>query len=342
MKRRAAIVGLALVLLVSVTLAVCQVPLPELRSLVSVRKVDSYPLYVMHYYGDYGFARYLQRGVAEEQASLPALGLGDVWACTGFAAANPSGDAIVGRNFDWHNRQALLLFTDPPDGYASVSMVDISYLGYPRENPSWADRRALLDAPYLPFDGMNERGLAVGMMAVSHARDRDTPQRVTISSIHAIRLMLDYAASVEEAVSLLGDYTVAFGDPPIHYLVADSSGHSAVIEYLDGEMVVQHNEVPWQVLTNFILAEARPAGADSRCWRYNLAYERLAQGYGALSQTDACPSSRTSLSPIPCGRSCTTWAAASSTSRWAGTMIEYTHFSSTDGKENLHERVSRL
>ena len=287
MKRRAAIAGLALVLLVSVCLVVCQAPLREWRSLASVRKVDSYPLYVMHYYGDYGFARFLQRGIAQEQASLPDFGWGDAWACTGFAAANPSGDAIVGRNFDWHNRQTLLLFTDPPDGYASVSMVDISYLGFPRDNPSWADRRALLDAPYLPFDGMNERGLAVGMMAVPHARDRDKPQSVTISSIHAIRLMLDYAANVEEAVSLLREVTVAFGDPPIHYLVADSSGDSAVIEYLDGEMVVQHNEVPWQVSTNFLLAEARPAGADSPCWRYNLAYERLEQGYGTLSQADA-------------------------------------------------------
>jgi hypothetical protein len=287
MRKRGAIVGLALALLVSVCLALCQAPLREWRSLFSVRKVDSYPLYVMRYYGDYGFSRYLERGIAQGQASLPGFGWADAWACTGFAAANPSGDAIMGRNFDWRNRQALLLFTDPPDGYASVSMVDTSHLGYPRENPSWADRRALLDAPYLPFDGMNERGLAVGMMAVPHARDRDKPQSVTISSIHAIRLMLDYAANVEEAVSLLGEVTVAFGDPPIHYLVADSSGHSAVIEYLDGEMVVQHNEKPWHVSTNFILAEARLAGADSGCWRYNLAYERLEQGHGTISQADA-------------------------------------------------------
>jgi hypothetical protein len=134
---------------------------------------------------------------------------------------------------------------------------------------------------------MNERGLAVGMMAVAHARDSDEPQRVTISSIHAIRLMLDYAADVEEAISLLGDYTIDFGSPPIHYLIGDASGRSAVIEYLDGEMTVQRNEKPWQVSTNFILAEEKPVGADSPCWRYNRVYERLEQGNGVLSQPEA-------------------------------------------------------
>ncbi len=287
MARRAAIVALALVLLVSICLALCQAPLSEWRSMASLRRVDGYPLYVMRYYGDYGFSRFLQQVTAWGPTRLPDLALGDAWACTGFAAANPTGGAIMGRNFDWRNRQALLLFTDPPGAYASVSMVDTTYLGFPREHPSWADRRALLGAPYLPFDGMNERGLAVSMMAVPRARDRYDPQRVTIGEIQAIRLMLDYAATVEEAVALLADYTVSFDEPPIHYFVADASGHSAVIEYLDGEMIVQREEQPWQVSTNFILAEATLTGADSGCWRYNLAYTRLEEGQGILSQTDA-------------------------------------------------------
>jgi hypothetical protein len=286
-KKRAAFVSLALILLVSAALAVCQAPLREWRSLASVHKVDSYPLYVMHYYGDYGFAAFLRRGIGQGRANLPPVEFEQGWACSGFAAADPDGNAIMGRNFDWHNRQTLLLFTDPPDGYASVSMVDVSYVGFPPENPSWADRRSLLNAPYLPFDGMNERGLAVGMMAVAHARDSDAPQTVTISSIHAIRLMLDYAADVEEAISLLEEYTIDFGSPPIHYLIGDTSGRSAVIEYLDGEMTVQRNEKPWQVSTNFILAEEKPTGANSPCWRYNRVYEGLEQRNGVLSQPDA-------------------------------------------------------
>ena len=41
-------------------------------------------------------------------------------------------DRLFGRNFDWRYSPALLLFTDRPaaGGYASVSMVDIAYLGF--------------------------------------------------------------------------------------------------------------------------------------------------------------------------------------------------------------------
>jgi hypothetical protein len=189
MGKRAAFVGLALVLVVLVCLAVWRAPLLVLRSLASLHKVDGYPLYVMHYYGDYGFSRLLEQGTAQTSALGPQEG--DPWACTGFAGATASGGAIVGRSFDWRNQQALLLFTHPPGAYAAVSMVDTSYLGFPREDPAWADRTVLLQAPYLPFDGMNERGLAVSMMAVPHARDGPKPGDVTLDDLQAIRLLLD-------------------------------------------------------------------------------------------------------------------------------------------------------
>ena len=51
------------------------------------------------------------------------------WACSLFAALGDVDNMLYGRNFDWDYSPAVLLFTDPPDGYASVSMVDIAYLG---------------------------------------------------------------------------------------------------------------------------------------------------------------------------------------------------------------------
>lgn len=291
MVKRAAFVTLGVVLLLGLCLLLWRAPL---RTLASLRRVDDYPLYVMHYYGDYGFSQLLEPATARSATArsvtarwaAPALAASAAWACTGFAGTTSSG-VVVGRNFDWIHQQALLLFTHPPGAYASVSMVDTSYLGFPREDPTLLDRRVLLQAPYLPFDGMNERGVAVGMMAVSHARDRAKPGGVTLDDLQTIRLVLDYAADVEEAVSLLQGVRVRFGNPPLHFFVADASGHSAVIEYVDGEMVVTRNEEPWQVSTNFILAEERPVGASSSCWRYNLAYERLAQANGILSAADA-------------------------------------------------------
>jgi hypothetical protein len=258
----------------------------QLRTLASLRKVDDYPLYVMTYYSDYGFSGFLERGYIAGDRSDSSKA--DGWACTTFAAFGEGGNAILGRNFDWVNRPSLLLFTDPPDGYASVSMVDGAYLGLDTEEASWADRVALLDAPYWPFDGMNEMGLAVGIMAISRSRFDGNPQKVTINSLHVIRLLLDYAGDVDDAIALADDYNVDFGGgPPVHYLIADRSGNSAVIEFIDNEMRVVRNEGPWQVSTNFIISEERPEGASSPCWRYNKAYEALEQTGGRLSPGEA-------------------------------------------------------
>ena len=48
-----------------------------------------------------------------------------------------------------------------------------------------------------------------------------------------IRLVLDRAASLAEAVAIFRRTAVDFtGGPPLHYLVADATGASAVIEYV--------------------------------------------------------------------------------------------------------------
>ncbi|MGC1215398.1 MAG: hypothetical protein WA890_29600 [Micromonospora sp.] len=73
-----------------------------------------------------------------------------------------------------------MLRTDSPDGYASVSLVDISYLGV---GPEPVGDRRLLNAPLLPFDGMNERGLAVGLAADDRATARPVPGRPTVGSV---------------------------------------------------------------------------------------------------------------------------------------------------------------
>jgi hypothetical protein len=257
-----------------------------LRTLTSLRKVDDYPLYVMNYYGGYLLDWYLKQGIESpifkrlEEMNRPA-------GCTTFTAVTPEGDVILGRNFDWRPHPALLLFTDPPGGYTSVTMVDIHYLGYSREGGSWTQRLYLLFAPYVTVDGMNEHGLAVSMMEVPCRTGPRDPQKTTIVSNHVMRLALDHAKDVDEAIALMQDYNIYFPQACTHYLFADASGDSAVVEYVNGEMVVIRNHEPWQVATNFLVAEEKPKGADSSCWRYNSAYEALNTANGKLSWEEA-------------------------------------------------------
>ncbi len=253
-------------------------------SLASLKQVGDLPFYTMTLVGDYGFSPHLQA----RQSSRPSQA--SPWGCTVFTAQTPAGERLLARNFDWYVHPALLLFTHPPAGYASASMVDISYLGFDQAITDWRPPalEPLLRAPYLPFDGLNAAGLAVGMMAVPHADGGNDPGKVTLDSLEVIRLLLDRAADVDEALDLLEQVNVDFGDgPPLHYLLADRAGNSAVVEYLDGQPQVLRSPLAWQVSTNFLLAEAQPNGADSACWRYNTATTSLEQAQGILETDQA-------------------------------------------------------
>jgi hypothetical protein len=112
------------------------------------------------------------------------------------------------------------------------------------------DRR-LLNAPLLPFDGMNERGLAVGLAADDGATARPEPGRPTVGSVRILRLVLDQAATVDEAVTVFGRYNLDFyGGPPLHYLLVDATGASAVVEFVGGRMRVDKGRSGWRALTN--------------------------------------------------------------------------------------------
>lgn len=237
------------------------------------RKVDPYPLYVATYVADYRLGEYLETGSYSSSMIRGEPG------CTCFYAA---GTGVYGRNFDFPPNPVLLLFTYPEDGYASVSLVDLGYFGYSMsELPDDDDLDALTTTPYLPFDGMNEAGLVVGMAAIPHAEPPVTSGKVSIGEIQLIRLLLDRAATVEEALALIDEYDVEMVQPPIHYLVADAKGASAIIEYVGGERQVV-NGSSFNVMTNFIVTETDMEGG-APCWRYSLVAEGLAEAQGSVS-----------------------------------------------------------
>jgi len=75
-------------------------------------------------------------------------------------------------------------------------------------------------------------------------------------------------------------------NPPIHYLIADKSGHSVIIEFVNGKMEIIENSNPWQVTTNFVLTGYSDP-QDASCWRFNNAYETLNDKNGTLSEIEA-------------------------------------------------------
>ena len=254
----------------------------QVATLSSLQRIDDYPLYTMRYVG---------APRASETWEVPETS--QVFACSLFAALGDPDNRLFGRNFDWRYSPALLLFTDrPAGGYASVSMVDIAYLGFDDRTVDLttlplAERRGLLDAPSWPFDGMNEAGVAVGMAAVPSADQRRDPGKPTIDSLAVMRAILDHAGNVDEAVAILRQYNIDWeGGPPLHYLVADRSGRAALVEYYGGRIIVLPNTGPWHAATNFTRS-AVAGDAAGQCHRYDTLVRRLTDAGGALNPRTA-------------------------------------------------------
>jgi hypothetical protein len=249
----------------------------------NVLKIDDYPLYTLEYVLDYKFNEYLKNGIIPLYVNNTSKSID--FACTCFSAFG-DGSRFLGRNYDWSDAASYyIVWTNPTDGYASVSTVDLSFFNYNHDKPpDFSNNEEILEIiPYYPFDGLNEKGVSIGMNAVPYARGPHNPTKTTIGELQLIRLVLDYAASTEEAISLIQNYNVRMEQPPIHYLIADSAGHSAIIEYVNGNMIIMRNGDPWQVTTNFIIT-GMITYHDAPCWRYKTAYQTLESESGALSK----------------------------------------------------------
>ncbi|MGE5249786.1 MAG: linear amide C-N hydrolase [Bacteroidota bacterium] len=257
---------------------------------------SEYPLYVMHYVGPYrgqiapdsGSNRPGAAGFWGGGCSGPVLG------CSLFAALGDPENRLFGRNLQADYGPGLLLFTSPPDGYASVSMVNLKWLALAGDRSedltqrNLTDRQMLLYAPAVPFDGMNEKGLAIGMASIDSGSGltRRDPQKKSISEFGIMREVLDHAATVQEAVDLMDGYNINMGGMPFHYLIASAAGDSALIEFYKGKMVVLRNEAPWQAATNFLVA-SKPPGSDGGCGRYSTLKWQLQEAEGRMSSKDA-------------------------------------------------------
>ncbi|MFV0416429.1 MAG: linear amide C-N hydrolase [Chthoniobacterales bacterium] len=104
-------------------------------------------------------------------------------------------------------------------------------------------------------DGINECGLTVHMLYLTTTDfgERDT----TRSGVHAglwAQLLLDQAASVKEALALLQKIQPVMLEfqgmrTTVHLAIEDTTGDSAIIEYVGGKQVVHHGK-EFQIMTN--------------------------------------------------------------------------------------------
>ena len=227
----------------------------------------------VRYDGDYAFDLFLEQGgAASDQAVLQFLnenlfrgnsGLkmgGNAFGCSTISVKNADGGYFFGRNFDWQTCDALVVMAYPQEGYASISTVNLGFIqqGAGYDANMLTDKMMTIASLYAPLDGMNEKGLCV---SVNMIQDNMTIQQETgkpdITTTTAVRLLLDKAATVDEALDLLRQYDLhASMNYMIHFAIADNDGNSVAVEYINNEMIVTET----RILTNFYLAEGEKQG----------------------------------------------------------------------------------
>ena len=253
-------------------------------------------LSVVRYEGEYGFDAFLEQGGAgsdEDAAAYITLLLaqeihmeGSPFGCSTLSVENRDGGYLFGRNFDWNACSGLIVSARPENGYASVSTVNMDFVRAGGLDFSWLpDQMQAIVFLYAPLDGMNERGLAVSvnMIQDSASISQDT-EKPDITTTTAVRLLLDRAADVEEALELLGryDFHSSMG-MMVQLALADAGGRSVTVEYLDNEMIV--TETP--VVTNFYLApgEKQGIGTAQSHTRYEILTQALEE-HGEMTETE--------------------------------------------------------
>lgn len=255
-------------------------------------------LYFLEYQGDYGFSDFLKKGGADSSEAVAAYlteffsrgfykhsvkeeGFG----CSSIAAQTVDSQRLFGRNFDWEDCTTMIVKTIPKDGYASISTVNLGFLGFGRDfiPKSLMEKMLLLAATFVPLDGMNEKGLCVADLMIDYPQEtHQNTGKPGLTTTTAIRLILDQASNIAEAVALLKQYDMHSDAGLMHHLaLADAEGHSVVIEYLDNQMVVTDTNI----VTNFFLTEGEwyGLGSESSKSRYEILNENYISKGGVLS-----------------------------------------------------------
>ena len=205
----------------------------------------------------------LTRVLAALMAVAVMLGLApSAQACSRVTWLGPNGMVITGRSMDWPYSFNSHLYAVPAgstqDGAGGENSLTWTRKYGAIEVAGTTDPKGPIDGV---FDGMNSNGLVANLLYLGESDFGPAPtdNRPRLSFAAWVDYVLTNFASVNEVVEAFTNPSVYvvpinFGPggaahPTVHLSVADASGDSAIIEYLDGKPVIHHGR-QFQVMTN--------------------------------------------------------------------------------------------
>ena len=176
--------------------------------------------------------------------------------CTTFCL-DKGDQLVVGKNFDWTVGDALVI----------VNKRNVSKTA--SLNPEWGEEQpAIWISKYgsvtfnpwgreFPFSGINETGLVVSAMGLGESEYPAPDSRPSITASQWIQYQLDNFSTVEEVITSDSQLRICPSDPmQYHFLVCDSMGNCATLEFIEKKLVYHTKEtMPVKVLTNITYAK---------------------------------------------------------------------------------------
>ncbi len=127
-------------------------------------------------------------------------------------------------------------------------------VGSDGEPARWISRHAsvtfTVGGYQLPWAGMNDQGLVLSTMALNGTQPPGPEERAPLDwGPLWMQYILDTCATIDDVAAT--DAMVRIVQTVDHYLLSDRSGHSAVVELLEGAMVIHSgNDLPVAALPN--------------------------------------------------------------------------------------------
>ena len=240
----------------------------RIQTLNSIEKLtgyaDGFNLYRMDVRYSYSLDDMISYGVRDNQtminviskAALPFFPVkiqAPEFGCTAFTLTDRNGAVHMGRNYDFRNNtSAMLVCCTPENGYKSVAYAALDNVSANVPEESIKKKLASLTAPFACLDGMNEKGVSIAVLIVdSEPVHQNTGKPVIFTSL-AVRLVLDRAATTQEAVDLLRGYDMfSAGGRDYHFYITDAKGDGRILEYDCESEVRTLVATPVSAATNF-------------------------------------------------------------------------------------------
>lgn len=195
--------------------------------------------------------------------------------CTTFFLSD-SNTKIFGRNYDFQIGKGLLMINKK--NIAKESPKDKN-----NNSAKWSSQYGSVTfnqfGKEYPMGGMNEAGLVVELMWMDGTEYPEPDSRPALNTLLWIQYQLDNCSKVQDVIDSDSKVRISKNSVPIHYLVADRNGSSAVIEFIGGKMVYKsESDMPFKVLANDFYSDG-------------LEYLSKHKGFGGTKEIENSPAS---------------------------------------------------